>query len=605
MAGTPIGRILLMPKGNYSGTAVYNALDWVRHNGSAWVCTTDNTTGIAPAIGVPEWQVLAQDGTVSGTVDWSNVNFKPFDTVGSGLDVDVSNTLKLDMSMLTGSNISYDNSASGAASNNVQDALDELFRGGGGGGLLPYFFIDSEAGSTVTVNVPDGSTITPTPAGSGHWECSVPMYGTYTIHSVLAGQGDATVSVNVDDVKQYHITDNHYDFTINVTAPNSSTIRITGGGETYTGTGTGSTQAFAVHTPSTVYTVDVTMDGNTKSDTVTSAATTGQSDSVTIEFGTINVSVAADFVTAGSTITCVSGGTSCTPKTAASTLVFRVPTTGTWTISGTISGQTYSTTATVTSLSTPVSTSLQTIPEGSTVLPTDDIQTWLNCAGIYNKTSYTTLADVLGDSTTLLALMSDNNAVDYLVRSTTWATDICADSTAMTDIGANNYCADTLLADSDWCDAICNSTYFESVLNAKVPIMTSNTTPSGICSADSTYTGYEAYQAFSNNVYGWSPAGSGIGTFWFQYDFGKTIKPAIMEIKNKFASAVTNGKYEVSNDMTNWITVQEFSLSVSMADFDRFINYKPTAYRYHRITATYSGNTGGGIKAQFYGREDV
>jgi hypothetical protein len=360
MAGTPIGRILLMPKGNYSGTAVYYSLDWVRYNGSAWVCTTDNTTGIAPAIGVPEWQVLAQDGTVSGTVDWSNVNFKPFDTVGSGLDVDVSNTLKLDMSMLTGSNISYDNSGSGAASSDVQGAIDELFRGGGGGGLLPYFFIDSEAGSTVTVNVPDGSTITPTPAGSGHWECSVPMYGTYTIHSVLAGQGDATVSVNVDDVKQYHITDNHFDFTINVTAPNGSTIRITGGDETYTGTGTGSSQAFAVHAPSTTYTIAVTMDGNTKSDTVTSAATTGQSDSVTIEFGTINVSVAADFVTAGSTITCVNGGTSCTPKTAASTLVFRVPTTGTWTISGEINGTPYSVNATVTSLGTPVSVALQT-----------------------------------------------------------------------------------------------------------------------------------------------------------------------------------------------------------------------------------------------------
>ena len=43
---TPIGRILLMPKGDYSGSAVYNALDWVRYSGSAWVCTTDNTTGI-------------------------------------------------------------------------------------------------------------------------------------------------------------------------------------------------------------------------------------------------------------------------------------------------------------------------------------------------------------------------------------------------------------------------------------------------------------------------------------------------------------------------------------------------------------------------------
>ena len=230
----------------------------------------------------------------------------------------------------------------------------------GGGGLLPHLYIDSEAGSTVTVTCPDSSTITPTAAGAGHWECDVPSYGTYVIHSVLSGQGDATVSLTVDDVKEYHVTDNHYDHTINVTAPSGATIRVTNGSETYTGTGTGSSQAFVVHTASSTYTVSATLDGNTKSDTVTSSATTGQSSSVTIEFGTITVTVDADFVTAGASISCVSGGTSCTAKTAASTLTFRPPTTGTWTISGTISGKTYTVDATVSSLSTAVSVSLKT-----------------------------------------------------------------------------------------------------------------------------------------------------------------------------------------------------------------------------------------------------
>ena len=81
---------------------------------------------------------------------------------------------------------------------------------------------------------------------------------------------------------------------------------------------------------------------------------------MTIEFGTITVTVDADFVTAGASISCVSGGTSCTAKTAASTLTFRPPSTGTWTISGTISGKTYTVDATVSSLSTAVSVSLKT-----------------------------------------------------------------------------------------------------------------------------------------------------------------------------------------------------------------------------------------------------
>ena len=231
----------------------------------------------------------------------------------------------------------------------------------GGGGILPYLYIDSEAGSTVTVTQPDGTTLNPSAAGSGHWECELTAgYGVYTIHSVLSGQGDATASLTVDTVKEYHVTDNHYDHTINVTAPNGATIRISNGSETYTGTATGSSQAYVVHTASSTYTVSATLDGNTKSDTVTSPATTGQSSSVTIQFGTITVTVDADFVTAGALISCVSGGTSCTAKTAASTLTFRPPSTGTWTISGTISGKTYTVDATVSSLSTAVSVSLKT-----------------------------------------------------------------------------------------------------------------------------------------------------------------------------------------------------------------------------------------------------
>ena len=199
-------------------------------------------------------------------------------------------------------------------------------------------------------------------------------------------------------------------------------------------------------------------------------------------------------IAGGSTITCVNGGTSCTPKTAASTLVFRVPTTGTWIVSGSIGGVPYPQNANVTSLNVPVPVTLQTVPEGSTVLPTDDIPTWLAC-GSLSSTGYTTLSQVLADSTTLLALMSDNNAVDYLVRSTTWATDVCADSTAMTDIGANNYCADTLLDDADWLDAICNSTYIDSVLNVKIPTL-SAASPS--VTTNGNQNNYEGYKAFNN-----------------------------------------------------------------------------------------------------------
>jgi len=96
MAGTPIGRILLMPRGNYSATDVYNHLDVVRFSGASWVCKVDNTTNIAPptppVTSNANWQLLAEDGTVGG---WSSLTGKPFDAVGDGLNVNSTNELEV------------------------------------------------------------------------------------------------------------------------------------------------------------------------------------------------------------------------------------------------------------------------------------------------------------------------------------------------------------------------------------------------------------------------------------------------------------------------------------------------------------------------------
>lgn len=171
----------------------------------------------------------------------------------------------------------------------------------------------------------------------------------------------------------------------------------------------------------------------------------------------------------------------------------------TYTLSASYGGETFSTQVVVTTQTT-YNVSISMIPDGSTVIPTDDIQTWLKCGGIFNK-NYTTLSEVLADTTSLLALVNDNNAADYMARSTTWATDVTADQTAMTYIGADDYCAEALLGDSTWLTAICNSTYFESVLNVKVPTMTSDTTPSGQVFYDhsSPLSDQPLWMAFDNN----------------------------------------------------------------------------------------------------------
>lgn len=131
--GTPIGRILLMPRGDYNGSAVYNALDWVRHAGSAWVCTTDNTTGIAPAAGVPQWSLMASDGSIGG---WNSLTGKPFETLGDGVKkaADDSLTLDVDTSLLLGSKLSVNTQNTYSSSNTnpisgtgVADALADYY----------------------------------------------------------------------------------------------------------------------------------------------------------------------------------------------------------------------------------------------------------------------------------------------------------------------------------------------------------------------------------------------------------------------------------------------------------------------------------------------
>lgn len=210
--------------------------------------------------------------------------------------------------------------------------------------------------------------------------------------------------------------------------------------------------------------------------------------------GALILTVTCDSALAGQTITCTDGTTTLIqtcPSASPYNVEFKIPNGGTWTVSsGTDS----------TSVVIPDAIELHHIPTGSTVTPTDDIQTWLHCSNIWDK-AYTTISQVLADASTLQALIASNNAADYMARSTTWSTDVTADSSAMSYIGLNDYCSDTLLADSTWLNAICNSTYFESVLNVKVPTMTSNTTPSGQVFYDhaSPFSDQPLWYAFDNN----------------------------------------------------------------------------------------------------------
>lgn len=427
----------------------------------------------------------------------------------------------------------------------------------------------------------------------------VTLTGTVTI-TATDGQSTATRTLEIPYFGNYTQTVSFFSATITATFPADKGATCTCDGVT----ASTSPYTFTVGAAGT-YSVVCTLDGVNKSVSVP-ISTDGQTESVNFAFGTINLTY--DNAFRGLTITCVNGGTtiSKTAPISGNTMAFYPPSTGEWIISATYSGVPYQTSATITSLATPVSASLQQLPDGKTVTPTDDIQKWLNCAGIFDKVTYTTLADVLADSTTLLALMSSNNAADYLVRSTTWASGITANSAAMTDIGANNYCANTLLDDATWCTAICNSTYFESVLNAKVPTMTSDTTPSGVASASTVYSDeYAAWKAFNfSESKGWAAHGSYTTDAWVRYEFDNPM------VIKRFVATMTGGSYlnnmkvqgsntGNSDDFTDLLT---FSVSASGTITENVNN--STAYKYYRVFGTTNTN-GYGYHFQFYGRKDI
>ena len=237
------------------------------------------------------------------------------------------------------------------------------------------------------------------------------------------------------------------------------------------------------------------------------------------------------------------------------------------------------------------------------------VQTWLRSAGITNKT-YTTLAEVLADSTTLSALMADYNAVDYLVTAKAWVYTITADSTAMSYIGLNNYASDTLLNDATWCNAICGSAYKTSVLNYKNPTMTSNTTPSGVASASGVFQNqaqYYAYKALDNST---STTWIGIAdsvSGWLKYDFGSAKEIYYMRINKQVNVAPKNVKVQGSNDDSTYVDLTSVITIENTTDWqDLLINNNPTAYRYYKLVISDSYSTQPYVREwEFYGREDV
>ena len=245
------------------------------------------------------------------------------------------------------------------------------------------------------------------------------------------------------------------------------------------------------------------------------------------------------------------------------------------------------------------------IPDGATVTPTDDVQTWLHCANIWDKTDLTTIDDVIADTTTLNTLIANENANDYLARSTTWASDVCNNESAMTYIGLNDYCANKLLSNNTWYTAICNSIYIEKVLKALILPMTNNAGSDGsMASASSIFGNYETYQpykVFDNNDSTHWISNNNTPDAYIRYLFNKDVTIYSIDLINTFTDAYNGSIYSlyISADDNVILTLENISKVFNLPKQ----KLPPTKCKTLKVRVVGDGNDVSLSTVQVYGRE--
>lgn len=138
-------------------------------------------------------------------------------------------------------------------------------------------------------------------------------------------------------------------------------------------------------------------------------------------------------------------------------------------------------------------------------------------------------------------------------------------------------------------------------VEALVPKMTSNTTPSGYgtCFASSSYSGYYPYFAFdgeTNPQGGWSPASGGVGQYCgFQFISPQTVVAVRMK---QPSLRISSFRIEGSNNGNNWDNLGDFTVSNN----DTMYNLTTSgSYTYYRLYITGTSAAVALAVLQFYG----
>lgn len=261
-------------------------------------------------------------------------------------------------------------------------------------------------------------------------------------------------------------------------------------------------------------------------------------------------------------------------------------------------------------------------PVGETVTPINDLSILLKCAGIKDRT-YANMAELLAanDTDAMFDITMSDNAMQYLKRSTGFVDEVCSNESFMTYLGQSPYVDETVLNSDIWVTSICDSTYFESVLNVKVPTMTGYSSPIGnvtVSSERQTENSlFRGWHAFDNDLSttwnSYNDTSQPQGTEWICYEFADNV------VVNSVHYTWLDDTYAIdhkitlqgSDDKTNWTDIKTIDvISSKSGKLTQIFGIKNTnGYKYYRFffnTKNRTDNSGSYwcviYELQFYGR---
>lgn len=173
--GASAGRVLLIPKGDWNANTTYTGLDWVRHNGAAWVCK-NTCTNIEPTLeNADNWQIMARDGdmvTADTAMSDSSTNAVQNKVIKSYVDDKFSFA-------------DHDTATSGTSFTDAED-----------GNMLVTDWTKNLLNHTLETTTNNGVTCTRNVYANGKPD------GTYTLNGTATGQ-NAVFELNIDYCIEY------------------------------------------------------------------------------------------------------------------------------------------------------------------------------------------------------------------------------------------------------------------------------------------------------------------------------------------------------------------------------------------------------------------